>query len=511
VNRLRKTLLANYAGQLCSAIMNIAFIPLYIQYLGAESYGLIGTFSIVLTCALVLDAGLSPMLNREMARYRASADGNAAVVDLLRSIEIVFLIIIVLLTLLGFSSSSFIARLWFHNNSLPFEQVHHALFLMIVVALLRVGEGIYRGALLGLGHHARANCLLAGLATLRSGGAALVIMFIEPSIEAFFLWQASVSALGVFLAAVSVHANFRERLKSVRFSRTALREVQQFTSAILATTLLALLLTQTDKILLVRLFPLNEFAYYALASTVAGALYQLVGPIAQSYYPRFTMLIENNDQDQLVKTYHQGAQLLSVAIMPVTATLIACSKEILTLWVGKSIDISPVLVLLPILTLGTMLHGMMYLPYMLQLASGWSSLSAKVNLVAVCFIVPAVFLLVKIYGPPGAAVAWLLLNVGYVFVSIHFMHRRLLPTEKWRWYMNDVGAPLAATATMALLLIALRPSLSGNFQCAMWVAFFSLCVLGAAVLSTQTTRMMSVLIGRNIKRGRLIFESGKQD
>ncbi|MBS1199036.1 MAG: polysaccharide biosynthesis protein, partial [Proteobacteria bacterium] len=41
---LRRNLIANYLGQGWAAIMGMAFVPLYIKYLGVESYGLIGLF-----------------------------------------------------------------------------------------------------------------------------------------------------------------------------------------------------------------------------------------------------------------------------------------------------------------------------------------------------------------------------------------------------------------------------------------------------------------------------------
>ena len=51
--------------------MGFIFIPIYISYLGIESYGLIGLFIILQGLLSLLDMGLSPTLNREMARFRA--------------------------------------------------------------------------------------------------------------------------------------------------------------------------------------------------------------------------------------------------------------------------------------------------------------------------------------------------------------------------------------------------------------------------------------------------------
>lgn len=41
---LKRNLIANYLGQGWTALMGLAFIPLYIRYLGIEAYGLIGLF-----------------------------------------------------------------------------------------------------------------------------------------------------------------------------------------------------------------------------------------------------------------------------------------------------------------------------------------------------------------------------------------------------------------------------------------------------------------------------------
>ena len=43
---LKKNFVANYFGQGWQALMGLAFVPVYIRYLGIESYGLIGIFEV---------------------------------------------------------------------------------------------------------------------------------------------------------------------------------------------------------------------------------------------------------------------------------------------------------------------------------------------------------------------------------------------------------------------------------------------------------------------------------
>ena len=68
-----KNLATDCLGQGWRALMGMAFIPLYIRYLGIESYSLIGIFAILQAWLGLLDMGMRPALGREMARFNGGA------------------------------------------------------------------------------------------------------------------------------------------------------------------------------------------------------------------------------------------------------------------------------------------------------------------------------------------------------------------------------------------------------------------------------------------------------
>ena len=76
---LKRNLIANYLGQGWTAIMGLVFIPLYIKYLGIESYGLIGLFGVLQAWLSLLDMGMTPTLSREMARFTAGTHSAASI------------------------------------------------------------------------------------------------------------------------------------------------------------------------------------------------------------------------------------------------------------------------------------------------------------------------------------------------------------------------------------------------------------------------------------------------
>jgi len=82
---IKRNTIANWIGQGVSALMGLAFVPLYIRYLGMEAYGLIGIFVLLQAWLSILDMGITPTLNREMARFTAGAHTPQSIHNLLRS------------------------------------------------------------------------------------------------------------------------------------------------------------------------------------------------------------------------------------------------------------------------------------------------------------------------------------------------------------------------------------------------------------------------------------------
>ena len=110
---LRRNLIANYLGQGWVALMGIAFLPLYIKYLGIEAFDLIGLFAVLSAALAILDMGMKPTLGREMARFTGGDHDTQAIRDLLRSIEWIGIGIAILITSVITLGSNWLASVCF--------------------------------------------------------------------------------------------------------------------------------------------------------------------------------------------------------------------------------------------------------------------------------------------------------------------------------------------------------------------------------------------------------------
>lgn len=433
-------------------MMGLAFIPVYIRFLGVEAWGLVSFMSLMQAWLVLLDIGLTPTLSREMARFQAGEHSAQSIRDLLRSLELVYGGVAVVIVLVVWLIAPWVAQKWLNATQLSTLTISEAIEIIGLVLAARMTEQVYRGAIQGLQRQVWLNGVQSLLATLRWGGAVGVLAWLDASVSAFFLWQGLVSLLSMAVMARQTYHWLPVGERGAQFDLSAMVRIKRFAGGMAATTVLALMLTQVDKLLLSKLVSLENFGYYSLAAAVAGALGFLVAPVTTAVLPHLTELITRSEQTLLVDIYHRASQWLAAVLIPPALVMAVFADALLFAWTGNNDLAQHAAPLLTLLALGTLCNGFMHVPYMTQLAHGWTGLAVRVNFVAVCFIVPIVLWAVPRFGAVGAAWSWLALNAGYVLIGMQFMHRRLLRAEKWRWYRDAVIKPLIAGSLVILVL-----------------------------------------------------------
>lgn len=485
---LHLSLVANAFGQGWRALTNLAFIPLYVKYLGIESYALIGIFGVMQAWLSLLDVGMKPTLGREMARFTGGAHDVQSIRNLLRTIEIIGAAITTTAFLGIWAASGWLASEWLRKSTLPTNLVAKALAAMGFVVALRFLEDIYVSGLAGLQRQVEQNIITSIVAGLRSGGAVLVLIWISPTITAFFVWQGIASILSVLAIASAVHRVIPQSPFPAQFSKVALKNIWRFAAGMMAITLLSVLLTQIDKILLARMLTLENFGYYTLAGTAAGGLFTMVGPITAAFYPRFNVFVARNDHKAAAGAYHLGAQCVSTLMGSAALLLIVFGRSVIQLWTGDPLLSQKVTPIMTVLAVGNLLNGLVWIPYQMMLAYGWTSLTVQVNTIAVTVLVPLIIFMVPRYGALGAAWIWVGLTATHVLLTVTLMHRRILCDEKWRWYGGDVVLPIAAATAAALICRLIFPQTGGKVLQFASLAVSACLILLASCLASSLIR-----------------------
>ena len=266
---VKRNIIANFSGSAWVGLMGLVFIPFYISLMGVESYGIVGVFISLQMIFVVLDLGLSQTLAREMARLSVDRNNAVQMANTARTLELVYwgaaLVVVMTMALL----SHFISYHWLNPEQLTRESLREVFWIMAVVLGLRWPIALYMGGLNGLQKQVLVNMLLAFFATLQGLGALAVLWFIEPTVQAFFFWQALVALLQVLVFRIALWRSLSTGINP-EFCKDVLSRLWKFAAGMTGISLLATILTQLDKVLLSKMLSLSDFGYYVFASTVAG-------------------------------------------------------------------------------------------------------------------------------------------------------------------------------------------------------------------------------------------------
>jgi O-antigen/teichoic acid export membrane protein len=492
MTQIGRNIIANFVGQIWTVVVSIVFIPIYIHFLGIEAYGLIGFYTSLFVVLGVLDLGLGGTVNREMARLSVHPDKSQEMRNLVRTIEIIYWSVAIVIGVTVFSLSDFFANYWLQASQLSPKTIEQAIKVMGVTFALQWPISLYSAGLSGLQHQVLLNFIVVGIATVRALGAILILWFISSTIQSFFFWQAAVNLLQVILVVVILWRHLPIAEKRPYFQSSILKNIWRFSAGISGILVFYTVISSMDKIVLSKLVSLEMFGYYALAGVVAAGLTRIAMPIYQAVWPRFTQLVTQRDYEGLKSLYHRSSQLMSVILLPVAMIIAFFPNELLLLWTRNSQTAEFASTILCFLTIGMAFNGMIYMPVALQYAYGWTKLFFLTNLIAVIVMVPLIYLMVSNYGAVGAAMVWVMLNCGYFFIMVMIMHRRLLRGEQWRWYLQDCGVPFLVVIFIVGVGRLLLPKLSNGY---MLINIGLLLILSASAALLASPEIKKTVLG----------------
>jgi O-antigen/teichoic acid export membrane protein len=496
-SRLERNLIANYAGRAWSVASVLVFVPLYVRFLGVETYGLVGFYNLLYTLLAVADMGLSSTLGRELARLSVVEGSAREMRDLARTLEIVFLAVAALLVAFATAVAPVIVHHWLAAGNIPERTLVTAVRLMGVAIGLQFLCGLPGGGLMGLQRHVQLNLTVIGTGLGRGLGTVFVLWLVSPTIQAYFALQIATNAAQLVLLVVLLWRSLPVHAIPAGFQMRSLGKVWRYAAGMSGIGLTSVILLQLDKAIAVKLLPLEVFGYYSLAGSLASLPNIAAGPMCSAILPRFTQLASLGADVELSRLYHRASQAVSVGLLPTMVTVAVFSREIAAVWLGEQAA-EHVHGLVALLAFSSGLMSMLLVPYALQLAHGWTGLSLSVNAAAIILFPPLLLVLIQRHGAIGAATACLALNSGYFLVQTQIMYTRLLKGERRRWYLNDVGLPFVAALAVVLAGRLWTPPSPGWSLVAAWIFGVWLVSCAAALLAADQLRPVAMAWCRRI-------------
>lgn len=459
-------------------------LPMYLKYMGAESYGLVGFFAMVQALFNLLDIGLAPTMARETARFQGGASTALSYRRLLRALQVIFWCTAVVGGAMLFWLAGSIASHWLKLQMLSINDATHAIQLMAAGVALRWVSGLYRAVISGAEQLVWLNGANAFVATVRFVGVFPILMWVGTTPNVFFAYQVMVALLEFGLFALKTRKLVPAVPPGTAIGWTVpllfkpVSAVASFSISIAFTSSLWALVTQADRLILSRLLLLADYGYFSLAVLAATVVATVGGPISSAVIPRLNRLYAAGEHTQAISLYRETTRMVGAIAFPMAAVIAYFSQDILYLWTGDKIAAEHSANTLALYALGYAVLAITSLSAHLQAASGNMRLHVVGSMLFIGIYVPLLPLLVAQYGVAGAGIAWLLVNGVYLFIWIPKIHSRFSARLHWPWLASDV----ALAFVVAILVVAL-PKTFVDLPANRWAALGALAILGCASLA----------------------------
>nr|WP_279654880.1 oligosaccharide flippase family protein [Pseudomonas petroselini] len=447
-------MLASLSGRLVYALASIVSLPWLARLLGAEAVGLVGFFNTIVMVMMVFEGGLTSSLIQKLASNKAKESVSSERYKIFSgSMALTYFVFFVFLgtiiaTVISVSSKNLVDG-WLHIGSIPESEVVDSLICIGLFVGMALPVMALQGVLIGRECQLKLNMIYIPYSLARTLGVLLVISFFskDQDVKFYFMLQVGIQFLYLVGLLIASFAEFSEVYKRMAVKVSYLKKGISFSRGVLFISLTTVFVVQFDKVYLSGHTALVEYAAYTLASTIAGIPYIFSSALNSVLFPRFSISLNTLDEAALFKIFRAsgiGVVLLMGVLCP---AIYFYAGDVL----GSLFDASlarRINEVLPILVAGTAMQCLLIVPFALQMAAKWTSMSLRLNCIWIPIVIILLPSLISQFGIVGGAYSWLIYNMFLCSMSFYFVGRRFE-------YLKTVNRELLSSIVLVVFVVVM--------------------------------------------------------
>jgi O-antigen/teichoic acid export membrane protein len=274
--------------------LSILLIPFYVRHLPANEWGIVAICIAAQGFLTLLDAGLAQIIPRDIARVRTDQD------ELARKFSVFSRAYLILATCgfcVGQLAVPWLMTHWIKIADDTSSEVYASLRLAFFMFFFQFWNTVHLGYWNGLQEQHRSNISQVVFTTAKHAAAVILMLTWAPTAEAyltgFTLCSAAEWATNRLVINRSLsHSNLKVRVADLL---TLMRKTGMLSIGVV----LGLLVSQTDRIVLSNLLPIDEYGRYIAVATLGLAFFQCQGPLLTAFYPRLSVELPLGDTRSL--------------------------------------------------------------------------------------------------------------------------------------------------------------------------------------------------------------------
>lgn len=432
MSRIRRNIVINMIGQGTLLVLGFVAVRYIYRGLGEDALGIIYfglTASTVISA--MLDLGIGSSAIREVSACAATEPEYVA--DFVRTGSSFFWAAYLFLALAMYLSAPLIVNHWLNLKTLAPITGVRVLRIIGIASLVALPRTLYVGVLRGLQRMEFNNVIDVATSALQQFGT-IAILLLGGGLFRVVYWFTFCYFASLAAYIVACSALLPRRAVLPGFSSTVIKRNFKFASHMATASILSVLESQADKVIVSKLLPIGMFGYYGVAYAAVSKGMLLTGSIADAVLPSFCELHGQGRIDTLLSQYNKLQDVLCLVTIPIFAAIPFAALPIFTLVMNAQVAhllLSPV----TFLCLGFYLNSTLYAPHLFSVSTGRPDITARFNLYALFVVPPAAILLIHFFGLKGAGLSWVVYNLfSYAYAVPRVCNECGLGITPFQWY-----------------------------------------------------------------------------
>jgi O-antigen/teichoic acid export membrane protein len=401
--KIKQKLALSIFGYGVPLLIGLVTIPLLIDAMGVELFGLLTLGWALVGFAGVFDFGLGRALTKEISACISQQRAVEIWVLFRYAFRLMLLVALVIFCLFEGFMPWVVAHFLTLSTLTPTETTVALQFLLLVIPIIIVSSA-FVAVLEGSGQIEKASVIRAIVG---------VLIFLGPVVA----WQMHFGFLGVVLSLVLARVIGMIGYLLVSYQQLALwrsigniiaptatkKHLLRSGGWMSVSTILAPILTTLDRFIIGAMLSVTMVAYYATPVDVLMKLQVFSTALMGVVFPAFSATYLLN-VSRTVELFNKSALLIGLGSFAVACVSVIAGAWALTLWVGAAFAEQSKWVLYWT-ALGFFANAISYVPFALLQAIGRADITAKVNLIEMPFYFLFLFWALQTWDVVGAAIA----------------------------------------------------------------------------------------------------------
>lgn len=400
-NMILRNSLFNLIGLGAPLFVALFTIPVLIDALGEDRFGILTLIWAVVSYFGLFDLGLGRALTLQLSRYLTTHKESECGELVWTALLIMLGLGVVAGVLLFLGVPFWLAEV---KSTMSDKEKTEAVFYMALALPFIVLTTGYRGVLESKGAFLLINAIRIPMGIFTFIGPLLVVVYWQVDLGAitFVLFLGRVLGCGVhaiaahkILPGLAIRPVFKGYQAKPLFSVGGWLTVSNIVSPFMG---------YVDRFLIGALMSASAVAYYATPNEMITKLWIIPGALTAVLFPHFASILMSS-VDQARETFFKAQFWLVAAIFPVCLFLFTYSYELFELWLGAEFA-SESYVIFRFFCVGILINCMAHIPFTLIQSSGDTKRTAIIHLLELPLFVVLLYSMVLEYGAVGAAIAW---------------------------------------------------------------------------------------------------------